>query len=232
LTDTVHQSTSPRARRRGEEGFTLLELLVALSILALLLPLLFAGLRTGTLAWSHTAVSSTDTMMAAQAFLRRQIEAAYPAHIFDQAGGPGRTDFDGQATALEFLTPAPERNGSFARLHLTTARSSDRLNLTARWRLDLPAALISARTETESVLVENIATLELAYFGTLEADVGEPPRWHGAWIDPTMPRLVRIRVKFPAGDNRYWPDLVVAPRIGVDTECVFDPVGLGCRGRS
>ena len=56
------------------------------------------------------------------------------------------------------------------------------------------------------------------------------PFWHETWIDrPAPPALVRIRVKFPAGDRRVWPELIVAPRISTDANCVFDVVSQMCR---
>jgi general secretion pathway protein J len=55
----------------------------------------------------------------------------------------------------------------------------------------------------ETVLLEDIDRLELAY-------------WRGAWVTrweaAALPQLVRVRIVFPHGDPRHWPDILVAPR--------------------
>jgi len=52
------------------------------------------------------------------------------------------------------------------------------------------------------------------------------------WTLPSrLPRLVRVKIEFPDGDARFWPELLVAPRIDVDVGCVYDALTKRCRGR-
>ena len=61
---------------------------------------------------------------------------------------------------------------------------------------------------------------------------GGAPDWQSDWSGRrALPDLIRIRIGFPAGSNRYWPDLVVAPRITVDAGCAYDPLTYHCKGR-
>ena len=83
---------------------------------------------------------------------------------------------------------------------------------------------------TRSRLIANVESVELAYFGKDRSD--KAPVWHDQWKDQiALPQLVRVRVRFPSGDPRPWPDLVVAPRIAADVGCTYDPLSKLCRGR-
>lgn len=63
----------------------------------------------------------------------------------------------------------------------------------------------------QAVLIEGIADVRISYFGQSQS-AEEPPRWHDRWeAMPLPPALVSVRIAFPPGDRRFWPDLVVAP---------------------
>ena len=48
---------------------------------------------------------------------------------------------------------------------------------------------------------------------------GDAADWQRVWRDRTrLPALVRLAIDFPDGDRRFWPDLVVAPRIDAVAE--------------
>lgn len=61
-------------------GFTLLELLIAMSLLGFILALLFAGMRLGARSWdAGEALAEKSAHMAAlQGFLRRELAQAVP----------------------------------------------------------------------------------------------------------------------------------------------------------
>jgi general secretion pathway protein J len=61
------------------------------------------------------------------------------------------------------------------------------------------------------LLLDDVAGVEFSYFGVY--DRSRPADWVAEWADPrSLPQLVRVRVTFPRGDPRRWPDLVIAPR--------------------
>jgi len=37
--------------------------------------------------------------------------------------------------------------------------------------------------------------------------------WTNTWRATDLPALVRVRLSFPDGDSRHWPDIVAAPGI-------------------
>ncbi len=208
----------------GQRGFTLLELLVAMTLLAIVMVLLFGGLRLGTRAWESGEERSEELarLEVVQGFIRRQLSQAYPL-VMPVNRAERRISFTGRPDTLEFTTlmPAHLGVGGFHRLVLSVAAvTADGAGkrLVMRRRLFQPGVddspgLPDAEDEHESVLLERISGAEFSYYGATEAN--EEPEWRDAWEGaPSPPLLVRLGVTFPKGDRRYWPELVVRPRIG------------------
>lgn len=216
--------------RRGEAGFTLLELLVSMALLALLTVVLFGALRFGARAWDSGEAHSTgmDEVRLVQGLLQREIEQAYPFWLTTDPLHP-TVDFRGAEDSMDFLAPPPRVvvGGGRARIAFERAADGRYEQLVMRAEPELSS---ENATALEEPLLRNLASIRFSYFGA--DSVGAPPVWHANWSDrQTMPLLVRVHVEFPKGDARSWPELVVAPRIFADANCVYDPANRNCRGR-
>ncbi|HZA67622.1 MAG TPA: prepilin-type N-terminal cleavage/methylation domain-containing protein [Geminicoccaceae bacterium] len=198
-------------------GFTLLELLIAITLLGLLMAALFGGLRLGARAWERgeERLDESGRLQVVQNFLRERLGEAYPLSTDDQAGRPVLA-FEGSSDALRFVTVMPEHLGTgFAEFLLAVADRGDAKDLVVQWRRfdslqDVPNAGDGDEPQTK-VLLEGIEALEIAYYGALQR--GQPAIWREQWLEARvdMPRLVRLRVVFFEDDRRYWPDLIVRP---------------------
>lgn len=201
-------------------GFTLVELLVALTLLGLLMVALFGGLRLGARAWevSGERLEDTSRLQVIHEFLHTRLSQTYPLEVTGRAGQP-RLAFRGGPDALSFVTLLPEHMGAGVhRLTLRLVERDDRLHLALSWRPfaatpDAEANEDEASSSEERLLLRDIAGLELGYFGALAPR--EPPVWSESWHDALLrlPQLIRVRVIFPAGDRRSWPVLIVRPMI-------------------
>jgi general secretion pathway protein J len=79
-------------------------------------------------------------------------------------------------------------------------------------------------------LLKNVEGLTILYYGSPPGGGvdGWQPRWAARG---RLPSLIWIRLQFPPGDGRIWPELIVHPSATVDTQCVLD-IKIGkCRGR-
>ena len=213
-----------------EAGFSLVELLVAITLLSLLSGILMGSLHFGLKAWERGTAHSDQVgnSMVAQQFLRRALEDAYP---FFSSGDPSRrrVEFAGSADSVSFLAPATAAlgGGGRSRITLSVRRQEGRADLMVRAEPELGG---QAPASGGTRLVANVESVELAYFGKSRSD--KAPAWHNRWAEEiALPQLVRVGVRFPAGDARTWPDLVVPPRIGADVGCTYDPLSKLCRGR-
>jgi len=199
-------------------GFTLIEMLVALALLALLSALLVAGLRLSRNAvlTSETATERLLRTERALDLIRRQLQQAEPLPL---AAGvdPPPVAFAGDGASIVFIAPPAaylarggeqvtwlvlEHTGAGARLVLRFRpldRASDRWPL-AEGGTDLQSA----------VLLDDIAGARFSFFG--RAAPGADARWLADWRnEPALPDLIRVTV---TGGGEAWPDLVVAPALG------------------
>jgi general secretion pathway protein J len=215
-----------------QAGFTLMELLVAITLLSLLSLVLTSSLRFGFTAWARGSehADSVDHKVLVQDFLRRTVGDAYPYFLpTDPTHGPGYVDFSGTPQSLHFLASAPTALGSRGRVRfgVELERSSSKTELVVTTTPELAEA--SAKPQRK-ILASNVETVEFAYFGKKRSE--RAPDWHDAWREElTLPQLVRVRVRPASGDTRPWPDLIIAPRLTADVECVHDPLTKQCRGR-
>jgi general secretion pathway protein J len=221
-----------RGARPTEAGFTLVELLVAISLFSFIRLALFEGLHFGVFAWAsgRAHADRADHVMYVQNLLRRLIEDAYPFYL---SGDPAHShvDFDGTSTSLGFLAPAPIVLGGGGRSRFKTfvdqSRGRHDLVMTSRPEL---ADEGNSTVATTTILLAGVEAVDFLYLG--RARLGASDRWRESWVEePVLPDLVRMKVRFPQHDTRVWPDLDVAPRISADVGCAYDPLNRGCRGR-
>jgi general secretion pathway protein J len=195
----------------GEAGFTLIEVLVAVTLLAVLVTLLAGGLRLGFRAWETVEARSggIHEVVAAQRFVRRALaEALQPA-----ADDPPRAAvFSGAPDRVAVVAPLPAHlGGGLHRLTFALAPGARGRDLVVHLRPFRPRDPEAGPQET-FVLLEDVDGLQLAYYAP-----GEVPgdgSWLGAWPDTeALPALVSMRLT-PLGGRRHWPELLVRPRHG------------------
>jgi general secretion pathway protein J len=198
------------SRLRGCAGFTLIEVLIAATLLSLLAMLLMGGVHFGTRVMESGLQRTDQTMRLSTAFgfLRNRLEQVQPLEQMAGAKENRAVVFEGGVDRLTFVgvTPHYLAVGGYELLTIHADRHDGRLH--ASWRAyGMPAA---AR---DTILFDEIAAVEFGYFGSTAS--GEPARWHPAWHDqPLLPALVRLHIV--RRDGRTMPELVVAPRIGSD----------------
>jgi general secretion pathway protein J len=191
-------------------GFTLLEMLVVVTVLGFLMIGLTQGVRTGLTLWEAQSrrVGETAELDAAARILRALLSGIAPSPSVGP-GGAGGLELKGSAASLAFVGDLPTGLGTTQRADITLELSRGRLVL--RWtphRHELSTAAASPPTETE--LVGNVERLDLAYWGTPPS--GQETRWQAQWDGPAIPELIRVRLVFSANDRRRFPDLIAAPQ--------------------
>ncbi len=201
---------------RRARGFTLLELLVSMTLLALILTLLFGGLRTGTRVWEAGAERADNLarLQASQGFLRRQIGGLYPLAERDR-NGPPESSFEGTREHARFIGLLPAHFGfsGFQRIEVGLVDDDDGRHLGVSWQAYGAEEMLSEE-DRRALLIEHVEAVELSYFGAKRRR-GEA-RWEDDWrAAEQAPRLVRLRLSFAHGDRRVWPELVV--RTAIDT---------------
>ena len=217
-------------------GFTLLELTIALVLLALM-----AGILYGALGFAGTAtdkgeakVDANAGMRLAEAFLRGQIEMQHPLRLRKVAEFP--LLFAGERDELRYAAPLPSRvaGGGVWYFRLTVARDDPRSPLVLeRVVPDVNAARPPdfPSDADRSVIAQGISEIRIGYYGRDSAAVtADDATWRDRWDNAQrLPLLVRIDVTPKQGAP--WPTLVVAPREAPEAGCrAYDPTRQLCAG--
>lgn len=210
----------------SEEGFTLVELLVSLSIMALLSVMLAVALGGRKDAWVRLerGAATAETVEAAQTVLADRIRRIWPATTYmSRTPGPA---FDGGSDQMTFLAPAlqAEGRGPLRRYRLSVDVGGDLV-------LDSVSdvALDQERWSERQVLLQGVQAIDLAYFASAP---GQPAGWLPQWRRlPTMPALIRVRLTFAGTNHRRWPDLMAHPMADIDDQCRLVVGTGGCSAR-
>jgi len=181
-----------RGRHRPEAGFTLIEVLVSLVLLALLLALLAGGLRYARSTWD--AAARLDQLAGAdmaETFLRARLAEAMPLYEQRKAGTV-RALFRGDGDSMSFVGPAPNgpAGAGLYRYTLEAAGGAVPRSGTGRRALvvelvpHLPVLNDSALERPADSppdryeLMRNIRSVSFRYFG--RGDLRADPEWHAA----------------------------------------------------
>ena len=177
-----------------QSGFSLLEMLVAMTLLGLIGALAANGIRFGTQSWER-AQQVSDRMLEEQAlrrFLRTQIGAARPVRAADGSRSPPVV-FDGGPDNLTILAPLRAALGPSG-LHLirigAVAHADGTEGLALGWT---PAEGLGGASATQPAvepLADDPAGIALRYFGP---DAEGTPVWQSAWAGrAALPALVEL----------------------------------------
>jgi len=211
------------ATRLRAGGFTLVELTIALVLMAGIASILFGSLSLAARSWDggEAKVQQVSDMRTAQTYLRAQISAQYPQRMWKIVELP--LLFAGERDEMRYAAVLPERvaAGGVYFFRLAVVRTGENSQLVQERIVPDVAALQEPefRDAERSVLAEGIAELRIGYFGRdAGASALDKPTWRDRWEDrQRLPLLVRVDVTPVKG--AAWPTLVVEPRRSPEAGC-------------
>ena len=198
------------SRRARQRGFTLLEVLLATTLLAAGLALAFATLRTAAATTERGEAMSArnERIRAVSGFLQRRIGGAQGLVFeLDPATGASKR-FEGDARTLRFVADLPDylgRGGPHVHVLQVVGGARAGLDLQVAFHMVQAGEMLPAARPPEP-LATGLRKVAIAY-RQLEPN-GELGDWQPRWELPeTMPLQVRVQVEDARGP---WPDIVVA----------------------
>ena len=178
-------------------GFTLLELLVAMTLLGLIGAMAAGGFRFGLAAWERggeTGIAATEASQALKA-VRRLFDGARPIPLRAQEDQEPAILFTGTPDRVIFAAPLPAAVAPPGDFLVELRLVDDRLMLRATPLAHAPPIL--GPESLSAVLVEGLSGARFRYFGTVPVENAEdeisPMRWQPVWAGRTvLPMLVAL----------------------------------------
>lgn len=200
----------------ASRGFTLLETLAVLLLLALLLLGTYSGLKVTT----HTAQAGSDVaqqldgIRSSQQFLRNEYTQMLMVP-WEIAPDGGHVVFRGDASSMSYVAPLP---GYLQRTGLQLQRLALIKDGEDTYRLEVAFAKLPSRrgspivpSEPE-VLLRKIKSGKFLYAG--DDDQGKPLGWRPNWPYPArLPRMIAVDLELSG--SVAWPRLEVPLRMDI-----------------
>jgi prepilin-type N-terminal cleavage/methylation domain-containing protein len=169
---------SSKIQCRNSRGFTLLEVLVSLTIMALITGVAFAGLQIGIDSWQRGTrrIQELDQRISVERFLERQLPLAIEGQ------------FKGNSTTLQFISSYSLANGPSDPMTVKYTLESGNLIYS-----ETPLAKYTAGFSDAGV-TQSLGRFVNVRFGYLGMDSLGNPTWLNEWDGPTPPRVVRFEI--------------------------------------
>ena len=211
-----------RHRFRHCRGFTLVELLVALTLMAVAV-----GLLTNSLRFSSKTVEVVESWVAevaafhqSQHALRRLLQQALPvarpdSEKRDNFADAAKLDFEAAETRLDFIAPLPglaDGPGLYrVSIRIDTGGQRGRLLMSYQSYLGSTGSYPDEAASNELVLLQGFSDARFSFLDTRQALAAD---WVDNWqYEDRFPDLVRLSIQFDGVIESDAFELIMAPRV-------------------
>jgi general secretion pathway protein J len=190
-----------------EAGFTLLEVMIAMTLLSIMVVLLFSSLRVGAESWNkgESKIAEVNEKAVVYQFFKRHLPATRP--LWDDFSDDERIfSFQGEQDKLQFVSVFPASASRIGiQLFEVGLDRAGKGRITVSLKPFYPTVTDEEWEQEEEVLLENVKKFELEYFDK------ETPGSDGEWVDSwqekgRLPALIKIKIVLK--DHGYWPEMV------------------------
>jgi len=200
------------------QGFTLVEIMVAMVLLSMILLLLFSSLFTATKYWKmgENIIEKNDEVRLVSYFIRKQITQTVPLLWIEN--GKRKLLFRGMPDELSFTSTLPSHRGGggIHSLTLKVIQTTDNNQLGMVYSLLNPDTIPFTDTFDEDeqfvTLASDIDSINFSYYGKEKKN--EESRWFELWENNEyLPQLVRIKIN-ALDENNNWPVIEIPIKTG------------------
>lgn len=213
-------------RRHTTNGFTLIEMLIAISLLGIMVVLLFASLRTAAESWNsgEAKISEVNKKAVVYQFFKQHLRDTKPFPVLQEKTLLNNQSADSQDIPKLVFQGFRQNIRFVSALPTASARKGLQIfevGLNPRHPTTLQVALTpyrqTERTPVDAepvVLLENLKDFNISYFGLDPNSSDGSNAWQPEWSGQTMsqlPKLVKISISLD--DGSFWPDMIFPLKI-------------------
>ncbi len=204
------------------KGFTLIEVLIAMTLLSIMVVLLFGSLKICADSWEkgESKIAEVNEIAVVYNFFQRHLSVARPLWKDLSEEGERIFSFQGKAQSLQFISAFPAsagRSGLQAfTLDLQNEDNKQVINVTIT---PFFSAVEGEEWHKEEVtLIKGVSEFTMAYYGS---DGGDSEVWQEQWLDrDVLPRLVKINIELENGI--FWPEMIIELKVTDSTNDIND----------
>ncbi len=211
------------AGRMRQAGFTMIELLLATALIALIMAMAYGGFRAAVRATSsgEALIEEINRQRVVHQFVQRQLSLARPLIIEDD--GEEQVRFEGERERVRFVAPMPGYLGFGGQYvqELRLERGREGMDLVFAFAMLNGYEPGDLDAEPPVTLLENVGSALFEFLGFDEN--GEEVFWDTFW-EPRerLPLAIAMRLDYQRDNGLFWPEMI--------TPVVIDGVGGAAPG--
>ncbi|MDD5577918.1 MAG: prepilin-type N-terminal cleavage/methylation domain-containing protein [Methylobacter sp.] len=199
--------------RKTLQGFTLIEVLIAMTLLSIMVVLLFTSLKICADSWEkgENKITEVNEVAVVYNFFQRHLTTAKPL-LSNFTNKDEAFSFQGKSRSLQFVSALPASAGRLGLQIFTVELQEEDKDQVIKVAVApyFQKANDEEWKKEEVVLIRHVSNFELAYFGA-DDDFGES-HWQDEWLEKTtQPRLIKIRIELK--NEIFWPDIIIEPKV-------------------
>jgi general secretion pathway protein J len=199
---------------KKDAGFTLIEVLIAMTLLSLMVVLLFSSLSIGAKSWEQgeSKIADVNEIAVVQQFFNHHLAHATPQWDDFDPEKDRVFSFQGKKNSLQFVSafPASAERSGLQLFNVKLQEKNKQRFVEVTLTPFFPLAEGEEFFEDTIELVGGVERFELFYYG-LNAETSEYS-WQSDWLEKEeQPRLVKILLELE--DGRFVPEIIVALKI-------------------
>jgi general secretion pathway protein J len=198
------------AHSKPSGGFTLIEVLIAMTLLGIMVVLLFSSMKISADSWQkgEDKITQVNDVAVVYQFFQHHLAIAKPLWKDFAEDSEQTFSFQGKSQELQFVSsfPASAKRSGLQLFSLNLINDGGEQVIQVSITPFFPVAEGEEWLKEEVVLLRHVRDFSLSYYGLDETQTEGV--WQEDWIEQeTLPRLVKIKIA--RDDGNFWPEMIV-----------------------
>jgi general secretion pathway protein J len=201
-------------KQNKSTGFTLIEVMLAMTLLSIMVTLLFASLAICAESWNkgEAKIAEVNEKAVVYQFFKRHLPSIKPLTDGFSTDKP-QFSFQGEEDQIQFVSVFPasaERKG----LQLFKVVFESEGTIKVRLSPFYPTTEGQQWQTEDVVLLEHVKDFKVSYFG--KERLGTDAHWSNNWSKKKqLPALIKINIELES--KSFWPEMIFALKLAADT---------------